>query len=279
MAFSRSAARCAQELHAAWIGTPSANPVIFLHGLLGNGKNVQTMARKYCERHGRSGMLLDIRGHGKSAVAATGSNAHSIKNCAGDVSLTLETLLDNEIDSITLVGHSLGGRLALQYAYDALTPPADRIWLLDTVPGAAFNSVRFVLEIAESFLAGDPVETRKEAEVILKREYFVDPSTAQWLSSSYHPERHQFEFDLTVANDLLNNFSEQDFLHQLDRILQRGNVRVDLVRAGQNKGWDEADIKYLQGKQSEKFSFHTIENAGHWVHIDALPQLLDIMDK
>jgi pimeloyl-ACP methyl ester carboxylesterase len=280
MAFARSAARCAQQLHTTWIGSPASNPVVFRHGLLGNGKNVQTMARKHCERQGRSGLLMDVRGHGKSAVAATaGSNEHSIKTCAADVSFTLEKHADAKIDSVTLVGHSLGGRLSLQYAYDSLTPLPDRIWLLDTVPGAVFNSVRFVLEIAESFLEDDPVSTKKKAETILKREYFVDPSTAQWLSSSYQPENHQFEFDLKVANDLLKNFSEQDFLHQLDSVLQRGDMRVDLVRAGLNKGWDDKDIHYLQAKQSDNFGFHTIENAGHWVHIDALPALLDVMDR
>ena len=281
MAFARSAARSAQQLHSTWIGSPVKNPVVFLHGLLGNGKNVQTMARKYCERQGRSGLLMDIRGHGKSpvAAAATGSNAHSIQNCAEDVSFSLREHSDSKIDSVTLVGHSLGGRLSLQYAYDSLIPPADRIWLLDTVPGAVFNSVRFVLEIAESFLTDDPVATRKEVETILKREYYVDPSTAQWLSSSYQPESHQFDFDLTVANDLLRNFSEQDFLHQLDTILQHGDTRVDLVRAGLNKGWEDADIQYLQDKQGDRFAFHTIENAGHWIHIDALAELLDVMDK
>ncbi|GKY90520.1 hypothetical protein MPSEU_000025700 [Mayamaea pseudoterrestris] len=278
MAFGRSAVRCAQQLHNQWIGGgPSTNPIVFLHGLLGNGKNVQTMARKLCERKDRSGLLMDVRGHGKSAVAEA-TNEHTIKSCAEDVSSTLKQHPDGKIDAITLVGHSLGGRLTLQYAYDALTPSVERIWLLDTVPGAAFNSVKFTLEIAESFLEDDPVKTRKEAETILKRNYFVDPSTAQWLSSSYQPEQHCFEFDLNVAKDLLHNFGEQDFFHQLDGILQRGDVRVDLVRAGLNQGWDEADIKYLLEKQSDKFTFHTIENAGHWIHIDALPQLLYMMD-
>jgi pimeloyl-ACP methyl ester carboxylesterase len=291
MAFSRSATRLSQQLHTTWIGgnpssssSISSSPIVFLHGLLGNGRNVQTMARKFCELKQQSGLLVDIRGHGKSKVATDSTNAHTIKNCAQDVSHTLQQHQQqmnrfNIETTTTMVGHSLGGRLSLQYAYDSLLPKPQRIWLLDTVPGKAFASVAFVLEIAQSFLEGPPVENREEAETILKREFYMDPSTAQWLASSYEVENHQFEFDLTVAHDLLKNFSEQDFLHQLDSILQEGNVRVDMVRAGRNKGWSDDDIKYLQQKKGDLFGFHTIENAGHWVHIDALPELLTVMNE
>mmetsp|Transcript_3067 Transcript_3067/g.8649 ORF Transcript_3067/g.8649 Transcript_3067/m.8649 type:complete len:168 (+) Transcript_3067:1530-2033(+) len=41
-------------------------PVLFLHGLLGNTKNLKTFARAAIQSTPSSAMLMDLRGHGKS---------------------------------------------------------------------------------------------------------------------------------------------------------------------------------------------------------------------
>jgi predicted alpha/beta-fold hydrolase len=40
--------------------------ILFLHGLLGNGRNLKTFARNVVKQQQSSGILMDIRGHGKS---------------------------------------------------------------------------------------------------------------------------------------------------------------------------------------------------------------------
>ena len=89
----------------------------------------------------------------------------------------------------------------------------------------------------------------------------------------------EFGFDLTVVNDLLADFHSQDFLGMLNDVVNSG-VRVDLVRGGKNAGWTEATLgalRDLEIQSGEHFGFHTLSDAGHWVHVDDLPGLLQIM--
>ena len=56
---------------------------------------------------------------------------------------------------------------------------------------------------------------------------------------------------------------------------------VDLVRGGKNKGWNEINLGPLRALESQypnKFAMHLLEKAGHWVHVDDLPGLLNVMD-
>mmetsp|Transcript_20063 Transcript_20063/g.24721 ORF Transcript_20063/g.24721 Transcript_20063/m.24721 type:complete len:201 (+) Transcript_20063:54-656(+) len=153
-------------LHHEWIidgkvipGTPSINDkdgirglhngrrtVIFLHGLLGSGKNLRNPAKKLTQSYPDdiAALLLDLRGHGNSnhdPNLRPLQPPHTIHNCAFDIIQTMTTLgLTGENHSpIGCVGHSFGGRCALQYLHtltmqnkhdnNAVLPPK-HTWLL-----------------------------------------------------------------------------------------------------------------------------------------------------
>jgi pimeloyl-ACP methyl ester carboxylesterase len=108
---------------------------VFLHGLLGNGRNLKTFAKQVCTVTDATGYLVDLRGHGKSRLTTTSSHhsstaTHSFDACVKDVA---ESTKDLSMTSI--VGHSWGGRIALQYAATQRSDSLQRVWLLDTVPG------------------------------------------------------------------------------------------------------------------------------------------------
>ena len=76
-------------------------PVILVHGMGGDGGTWDRFARDLLH-HGRRVIVMDLRGHGRSAHA----DSYLFDEFADD----LEQLCDHlELDRVDLVGHSLGG--------------------------------------------------------------------------------------------------------------------------------------------------------------------------
>jgi len=86
--------------------------VIFLHGLLGRGRNLRSPAKLLTEKYPYlQALLLDARGHGKSPSFHP---PHDIQNSTIDVMETLKYLnLVDKKSPIAVIGHSFGGRIAL----------------------------------------------------------------------------------------------------------------------------------------------------------------------
>lgn len=84
-------------------------PVVFVHSLAGNS----TQWSKQLEhlRRTRRAVALDLRGHGRSEPPK--DDDYTIAAMAGDIAAVVDT---PGLDRFVLVGHSLGGGVALAYA-------------------------------------------------------------------------------------------------------------------------------------------------------------------
>ncbi len=89
-------------------GTGSV-PVIFIHSLAGNTQ--QWSAQLNHVRVTRRAVALDLRGHGQSLSRVDG--VYGIDSMAQDVQTVVEYL---DLERFILVGHSMGGSVALAYA-------------------------------------------------------------------------------------------------------------------------------------------------------------------
>lgn len=89
-------------------GTGSV-PVVFIHSLAGNTQ--QWSAQLNHIRTTRRAVALDLRGHGQSLSSV--NNDYAIDSMAQDVQTVVEYL---DLERFLLVGHSMGGSVALAYA-------------------------------------------------------------------------------------------------------------------------------------------------------------------
>jgi esterase len=150
-------------------------PLVLLHGLLGSARNLGTLARLLAERRPDLDLIaFDLPGHGASPPLPPGADAATL---AAEV-LAAARALDLR-PPLALVGHSLGGRVALRAA--ALAPAViDAVTLLDIAPGplAAGGQMARVLDILNE--APDTFETRGRA-----REHLLGaglaPALVDWL--------------------------------------------------------------------------------------------------
>ena len=94
-----------ERLHARTVGETGPR-VVFVHGLFGQGKNWTTVAKGLADRHRVT--LLDLPNHGHSPW----TDRVDYLDMAGLVAAELEAYGE----PVTLVGHSMGGKVAMQLA-------------------------------------------------------------------------------------------------------------------------------------------------------------------
>ncbi|MCX5759504.1 MAG: 2-succinyl-6-hydroxy-2,4-cyclohexadiene-1-carboxylate synthase [Candidatus Hydrogenedentes bacterium] len=100
----------ALKLHTEIHGTGRAPWLVFLHGFLGSGHDWDEIALKLAPRY--SCLCVDLPGHGASRIEAPCS--------AADILGALIALLDeHHIERCTLIGYSMGGRVALSLSTSA----------------------------------------------------------------------------------------------------------------------------------------------------------------
>ena len=90
----------------------SGHPVIIMHGLFGNGDNWRTIARMIEDQY--QCIVVDMRNHGRSPH-------DPVMNFQVMTEDILELMQDLQLEKVSLIGHSMGGKVAMQFA---LTHPA-----------------------------------------------------------------------------------------------------------------------------------------------------------
>jgi lipase len=109
-------------LHLHEWGEPDAPPVLCLHGVTAHGRRFRRLAEERLARGFRV-LAPDLRGHGRSGWEPPWTLVQHVE----DVRETLEAA---GVERATVIGHSFGGRLALELTAASV---AERSVLLDPV--------------------------------------------------------------------------------------------------------------------------------------------------
>ena len=113
------------------------HPLVILHGLFGSGSNWRTFANKFADTY--QIWTVDLRNHGNSPH----SKQMNYEVMASDIFRFLD---DHQLQTVTLLGHSMGGKTAMLCA---LQQP-DRISQLivgDIAPVAYAHAPQFLAMI------------------------------------------------------------------------------------------------------------------------------------
>ena len=119
-------------------------PIVLLHGLFGNLDNLGLLSREL--RQNYQVICLDLRNHGLSFQ----SLEHNYQVMAQDVMTTLEHI---EVKNYILIGHSMGGKVAMKLA-ELAQLEVEKLIVLDMAPVSysisrhdnVFNGLKAVLE-------------------------------------------------------------------------------------------------------------------------------------
>lgn len=241
-----------QGLHHLTIGS-GEHTAVFLHGLFGQGKNFGSIATGLSDV--ATSHLADLPNHGRSPWTET----FSLDNQAAVVAEWLNDRFDHPV---TLIGHSLGGKIAMRVALRA-PELIEKLVVVDISPARNVEAAQFVnLVAALRTLDLEQLKNRTQADTDLE-ELIPDRTVRRFLLQNLHRKDDVWFW---LANlDLLG-----DSLHAVGGwpaidgsydgpVLWIGGGRSPYIQPEH-----EAPMQELFPKVRQV----TMKNAAHWVHAD-----------
>ncbi len=238
------------------------DPIIILHGLFGMLDNWQTIAKKLAEEN--TVFILDQRNHGKSPH-------HPDFNYPILAEDLREFMEQNWIYESHIIGHSMGGKTAMQFALD-YPDMVDKLIVVDIAPKKYKGGHQVIFEALFS-LDLNQIEKRNEAEEKLA-EYIPEFGVRQFLMKNLTRKKGG-GFAWKMNLDAIHNHY-QDILAEIEG--EKTNVPTLFINGGQSKyvtAEDRESIKEL----FPSASFKTIGEAGHWVHAEKPKELMRMVEE
>jgi esterase len=228
-------------------------PLLILHGFLGNSDNWKTLALQFAEK-GFEVHSLDLRNHGKSFH----SDIFTYPAMALDI---LEYCKKNHLEKIDLIGHSMGGKVAMLFA--AENPDlVEKLVIADIGP-------KYYKPHHEEILNGlhsvdfSKKPSRSDVDEILEP-HIPDFGTRQFLMKSlYWKEQNQLAFRFNLPVFLENKDAVGEKLHE-DAVFTKPTL---FIRGGNSNYILDEDFLDIQQHFPEA-ELKTIPNAGHWLHAE-----------
>ena len=228
-------------------------PLIILHGLLGSADNWRSMSRRLGALY--KVLAVDLRNHGRSPH----SDIFDYDVMVADLREFVE---QQALRRIMLLGHSIGGKVAMQFAID-YSEQVDRLVIVDIGPKPYEPSQRYILEALRSL---DLTRCKSFAD--------VDAALAAEVSGE---SLRQFLLK-NLARDENGRLRWKVHLEAIDRNydkLARGLApgrtfdKPTLFIRGGRSNYIEDDDALLIRQIFPRAEIATLPEAGHWVHVDA----------
>ena len=240
-------------LHANIIG--EGEPLIILHGFLGMGDNWKTLARQFAS-DGFEVHLIDQRNHGRSFH----SDSFSYELMVEDLNTYC---VENNISHFNLLGHSMGGKVAMLYA-TTYPEMVKKLIIADIGVKAYPQHHQTILEGLTALSNNEQAMTsRSDADDFLSS-YINDDGTRMFLLKNlYWIEKGILGFRMNLKALIKN-------IEQIGKALPEG-VSYDgetlFLRGDKSNYILDEDEKGLYNAFA-KAQLKTISNAGHWLHAE-----------
>lgn len=235
-------------------------PVLIIHGLFGTLDNWKSFSNLMTESY--QVIAVDLRNHGRSFW----SDDFNYELLANDISELLEHL---NIDKIDILGHSMGGKVAMQFA-NQFPESVSKLVIVDI---GYKEYVPSHLEIFDAVLnmRPDQINSRKEADDIL-RESIPNNSIRMFLLKSLSRNSEGGYKWKTNFRALYNHYPDVLISIDISQI-----ERPILFIKGQHSNYiTQEDIQTFESL-NENFEIVTLP-CGHWVHAELPKELFHQID-
>ena len=238
--------------------------IILIHGLFGSGDNLRRLSHALSKNY----MVIspDLRNHGRSPIC----QKMDYPSMASDI---IELMEELELSKASLIGHSMGGKIAMQaalsYAHKVEKIVIGDILPIDYKPDIQINAISGLNAIVSS-----RPDSREQADEILSKHIS----------------------DLAIRKFLLKNLIlKEDGKYSVRVFMESININYsrELATSVTGKPYEGPTLfikggksHYIQEQYFEdtlklfpKSQHTTINGAGHWLHIEKSVEFNQIIIK
>lgn len=247
------------RIHGPAILPPATYPVVLLHGLMGFAAN---WGKIWPELHARRPVLvLDQRGHGRSPKPKTG---YTPTDYAKDLKGLLSHLGWTKCH---VVGHSMGGRVALRFC--SLYPEiAVSLTLEDSGVDSKPERVRWIQDLLAS--VPTPFPDRETAKKWFSENFQDDPITGGFLNANLEPGadgRMDWRFYAPGMIETIETGRATDAMREYAGL----KLPTMIIRGARSTEFTAGEARHM-AEARPGVSLITIDGAGHMVHAEKAPE-------
>jgi pimeloyl-ACP methyl ester carboxylesterase len=243
------------------VGQGTTN-VLLLHGFLGSGRNLTTLAKRLSERNPAWRLVVpDLTGHGTSPPLPDGADL-------GTLAADVMRCVDGELE---IIGHSLGGRVGLRAAM-AARDRVRAVTLLDITPSPIPDTGTESSGAMAALLRAPAEANSREVMRDSLRASGLASGLVEWLLLNLAHEAgiYRWRIDRAALAALHPRVNREDLWAALE------GTPVRCVRAGRSPYVPDEDVRRMQRLGAP---VTTIAEAGHFIHVDALQEVVDAVSE
>ncbi len=237
------------ELAFEELGNPDNRPLIILHGFFASSRNWRQIAQRLSARF--HVYVPDMRNHGASPH-------HPLMDYPAMTADLLRFMDYNGLEIASLLGHSMGGKVAM---WLALTNPGrvNKLIVADIAPVSYKHSFDNTI-LALKALPLSEISNRKQAETLLASR-IPELSYRQFLLQNLilKDGKYCWRLDLDIFQRMAPNIAAFPNAGHLAPF----NGKALFIAGGDSDFVKPEDINLLFSEAA----FSTIANAGHWLHV------------
>ncbi|MFB6316938.1 alpha/beta fold hydrolase [Saccharicrinis sp. FJH54] len=245
----------------------TGSPFVILHGLYGMSDNWMSIVRKMEDEY--QFILPDLRNHGRSEF----SSNHTYDAMVNDL---VELLDDLGLNKIILLGHSMGGKVAMRFALK-YPDRISKLIIVDIAPKNYSNATNFGKETANHTdiintlmsHALEGVSSREDIDALFSKD-LPDPNLRSFLLKNIERNKDgkfTWQINLPVLKESLPGI-----LDGFDNVKGENNTDVLFIRGERSPYIHPDDLFYIK-KYFPNAELVTVKDAGHWVHVQQ-PRIL-----